>query len=221
MQYCENCRLKVAGARHECPLCQGALSGNGCPEEEIYPQVPFARHQYRPVIRLMVFLSAAAIILCGTANYLFFNGRYWSLFVAAAIGSMWVSLSSAVLRRHNLPKSVLWQVFWLSLLAVLWDLLTGWHHWALDYVVPILCSFGLVVMAVLARLLKLHTQDFLVYLMIDGLFGILPALFLVFGWVQVVYPSAICVAASLLSFAAVISFGGDALLNELRKRLHL
>ena len=35
MQYCENCRLKVAGARHECPLCQGALSGNGCPEEEI------------------------------------------------------------------------------------------------------------------------------------------------------------------------------------------
>ena len=59
---------------------------------------------------------------------------------------------------------ILWLVFWLSLLAVLWDVFTGWHRWSLNYVVPSLCVFAMAGMAVIARVLHLRVEDFFIYL---------------------------------------------------------
>ena len=57
--------------------------------------------------------------------------------------------------------------------------------------------------------------------MIDALFGIVPLLFLLLGWLRVFYPSVICVAVSLLSLCALLLFEGERMRMEVKKRLHL
>lgn len=104
---------------------------------------------------------------------------------------------------------------------MLWDVFTGWHRWSLNYVVPSLCVFAMAGMAVIARVLHLRVEDFFIYLIIDGLFGVIPILFLLFRWVTVVYPSVVCVACSLLSLAAILSFEGERMRAEWKKRMHL
>ncbi len=219
MRYCEKCRVTVRDSREDCPLCQGPLSGE--PEPCVFPSLPDDHPPYHLLIRGMVFLSIAAVVICFAINAIVPSSSWWALVVAAGIACMWVCLWSVIRQRNNIPKNILWLVFWLSLLAVLWDVFTGWHRWSLNYVVPSLCVFAMAGMAVIARVLHLRVEDFFIYLIIDGLFGVIPILFLLFRWVTVVYPSVVCVACSLLSLAAILSFEGERMRAEWKKRMHL
>ena len=192
MQYCEACKVYIRGERRHCPLCQGPLSGGGDEREEPFP--------------LLAML---------------WQGGPWSLYVLAGLGSMWLSLGIALNKRGSPTKGLLWQVAILSSLAALWDLCTGWHGWSLDYVVPTLCVFAMLAMALLAKLLHLRVEDYMIYLVIDALFGIVPLLFLLLGWLRVFYPSVICVAVSLLSLCALLLFEGERMRMEVKKGLHL
>ena len=165
MRYCEKCRVTVRDSREDCPLCQGPLSGE--PEPCVFPSLPDDHPPYHLLIRGMVFLSIAAVVICFAINAIVPSSSWWALFVAAGIACMWVCLWSVIRQRNNIPKNILWLVFWLSLLAVLWDVFTGWHRWSLNYVVPSLCVFAMAGMAVIARVLHLRVEDFFIYLIID------------------------------------------------------
>ena len=221
MQYCEACKVYIRGERRHCPLCQGPLSGGGDEREEPFPLLAMPPRPYHLFWRLLLFLSAAAAVICGAINVLLWQGGPWSLYVLAGLGSMWLSLGIALNKRGSPTKGLLWQVAILSSLAALWDLCTGWHGWSLDYVVPTLCVFAMLALALLAKLLHLRVEDYMIYLVIDALFGIVPLLFLLLGWLRVFYPSVICVAVSLLSLCALLLFEGERMRMEVKKRLHL
>ena len=67
-------------------------------------------------------------------------------------------------KRRNFAKSILWQVAFVSAIALLWDFFTGFHGWALDYVLPILCVSAMISIVLLANICKLHVQDYIIYL---------------------------------------------------------
>ena len=221
MKTCERCHLQVAGDRDRCPLCQGPLSGVGSEAEEVFPALPDVRRRYHLLMRLVVFLSLAGVIVCAAVNYLWFRGSWWVLFVAAATVCLWLCLYNLLRLRRNIPKNILWMVFWLSLLAVLWDRFTGWRGWSLDYVVPCICVLAMLSMAAVAKVLRLELEDILVYLLLDVLFGVVPLVSLLLGWVGESLPSVLCVVASLLSLAFLLVFDGERMRAEIKKRLHL
>lgn len=223
MQYCDNCRVHIAGSRKRCPLCQAALSGTGEPENEVFPVLPNRYSQSGLLLRAMVFLSVTAAVVCFAINAIFPVERVWSLFVAAGIAFMWLGLATALRKRHNIPKTILWEVVLLSIFSVFWDMLAGkqWSGWSVDYVIPSLCVFALLSMIVIAKILHLQMEDYLSYFMIGILFGILPIVFLLTGILNVRYPSILCVAASAVFLAALLSFRGKNMRAELNKKLHL
>ena len=53
----------------------------------------------------------------------------------------------------------------------------GWRGWSLDYVIPSVCVLAMIVMAVGAKLLKIGVRDLIIYLFIDAIFGLIPAIF--------------------------------------------
>lgn len=223
MQYCDKCGVRIAGNRKRCPLCQGILSGIGEPENEVFPVLPRRYSQSGLLLRAMVFLSVTAAVVCFAINAIFPVGRIWSLFVAAGIAFMWLGLATALRKRHNIPKTILWEVVLLSVFSVFWDWLAGaqWSGWSVDYVIPSLCAFALLSMMVIAKILHLQVEDYLIYLMIGILFGILPLAFLLTGIVNVRYPSILCVAASVVFLTALLSFKEKNMRAELKKKLHL
>lgn len=221
MQYCDKCKAYIDGERRECPLCQGSLTGSGDNSGEIFPLIPSGSRRFHLLKRSLIFASGAVVVLSAAVNFLVTPKLFWWVLVAAAVVCMWVSLSSAIRRRHNIPKNIIWQVVIVSALAVGWDYFTHWRGWSLDYVVPAICVLAMAAVSGFAVYMRLHFEEFMIYLILDGLLGILPLFALLTGNLGVIYPSVICIAISLLSFCALFSFAGDALKTEIKKRLHL
>lgn len=221
MKFCGKCKVSVAGERKYCPLCQGKLQPLNEKEDEVFPVVPTVFRKYHLVFRLLILLSVAASVISVLINALIPGKIWWSLFVVGGIGCAWLSTAIAISKRKNIPKNILYQFFVLSLLIVLWDVFTGWHAWSIEFVVPIACTLVMICMAIIARVSNLQVKDYIIYLIIDCVFGIVPLIFIFTGLIKQPFPSFICAAASVISLAALFVFQGEDLLTELRRRLHL
>ena len=218
MKYCPKCKVSVAGRPTRCPLCQGPLTGEGTPSP-FPPAQPQRTRQF--VLRLIIFLSVAAALICVLVNMLLPRTGAWSLFVLAGIGCLWLSLAVAIRKRRSLLKNITWQCMLFNALAIMWDVFTGWHRWSVNFVVPCIFLVTMLLTPLLARLLRMPTSAFLVYFGLVFTFGLIPLAFLLTGLVTVPLPSALSVGFSGLSLVALIVFGGRTMLEELHRRFHL
>ena len=221
MKVCEKCKVKVAGSRKYCPLCQGVLTGPDCVEEDVFPLVPTIYRQYNLFFRLLIFASIVAAVVCISINILTYHETWWSLFVAGGIVCMWIILAISVRKRNNIPKNIMYQVVVISLLAVAWDFLTAWHGWSVDYVVPVVCTAAMIAMAILMKVIRLNVADLIIYFCINAMFGAVPLVLLLTGCLSVWYPTLICVGGTVVSLSAILLFQGEALKTELKRRLHI
>ncbi|MEA4893112.1 MAG: DUF6320 domain-containing protein [Peptococcaceae bacterium] len=186
-----------------------------------YPYLPYAVPPHLKLIRLLQLGTIAAAAICVVINYALPSRGWWSLFVIAGTASFWLTFAIAMYKRHNIPKNLVWQTALISLLALGWDIFTGFRGWSVDYVIPVLCIGTMACLAVWARIKKLRTEDYLIYLILDSIFGILPALLLLLGIPHVNFPSTICIAVSIVSLSSLWLLEGNALWAEICRRLHI
>lgn len=222
MKYCNTCRVSIRGMKERCALCGNTLitKDNKAATEEIFPLVP-PYYKSDMAMRIMIFISLSAVVVSFTLRMIFPTNFNWPVFVLFGIGSAWLSLAIIILKGKSIPKVILWQVTFIPLIAVFWDWQTGWRGWSLDYLIPILYLAAEVVMYVTAKIMKLSVRDYISYAFLDGIFGIIPILFIVFKWVNTPYPSIICTAVSLIFLMAIFIFQGGYIKNELNKRMHI
>lgn len=219
MYTCEKCGVQVVGAPPCCPLCQGPLTGE--PEPDVYPDIPLTKSPNQFLIRMFALATVIAVVVCIAVLLCFPTHRVAALSCMAGLGSGWLAVGIAVRKRGKPLKAVFWQVCVLSLLALAWDYGTGRRGWSLDFVLPILYTCTIIAMAVIARLLRLGASDYLLYLVLNILLGLVPLILLLCGVLGVAYPAVICAAVSVIFLAALILFEGPALKGELLRRLHL
>lgn len=222
MQYCNYCRVYIRGNTRKCQLCGNILTADSCEDkqQEVYPRIPPAYERHLAV-RIMLFISIVAIVVNFAVYIMFPISIKWPVFVVFGLLSMWISLIMVIRKRHNIPKNIMWQVTIALVLSIFWDWRTGWRGWSLDYVTPIVCIAAMLVMYVTAKIMKLSIRDYIIYSLIDGLFGIIPILFILLNWVNVYYPSIICVGTSIIFLSAIFIFQGENIKIELDKRMHI
>lgn len=220
MQFCEHCNVHIRGNRKYCPLCQNSLSGTGSEQEETFPVIPVT-YQYNLILRVMLFISICAVVVSIAINEMFPVDVNWPMFIIAGLLCMWLSVAIVIRKRHNIPKTILWQVAFISVLAVIWDWRIGWRGWSIDFVIPAACVIAMIVMAITAKIMKLGVRNLMIYFLLDGLFGIVPIIFILFHLLKVIYPSIICVTVSVISLSAVALFEGENIKEELDKRMHI
>ncbi|MCL2099006.1 MAG: DUF6320 domain-containing protein [Oscillospiraceae bacterium] len=221
MKFCEKCTVEVRGDFEKCPLCQNTLTGENQNGYEIFPFVPLVIHKHSLLFRLLQLCSAVAVIGSFTVNWLLPQSGFWSLFVVAGVACVWLSLIFAVRKRHNLLKNLTYQATIVSVLSVLWDIFTGWHGWSVDFVIPITFVSVMVATAIIAQILKMQTETYIIYSFLLIIYGIIPVIFVLSGLNSVIYPSIICAACSLILFSALLIFEGKNMTEELKRRLHL
>jgi hypothetical protein len=161
------------------------------------------------------------VAICITVNITVPAGGWWSMFVLAGVVSLWVDFAVVLKKRKNLPKSIIWQVIAVSLIAFLWDLFTIYKGWSLEYVLPILSASAMLALTVVAKAQRLDIQDYILYLMIACIFGIVSFVLILTGMVRVVIPSAINFCGALVFLAFLLFFEGKALWAEVQRRLYL
>lgn len=221
MSRCPDCEATIEGAWRACPLCSGILTGE--PVASPLPAVPL-RYSRRRVLRAL-FLSSVGIILASFVAQLLFTrtedgiGVWRSAWLGVA--AMWLVVLMAVRKRRNIAKSTVYLVVLVGLVTVYWDYLTGWHGWALTFVVPIVSASAIIALLIAVRVIRMERGDYIVYSGLTVLLGLTPLLFLALGWVTHPLPSAICGALSFLTLLYLrISSGAD-MRHELAKRLHV
>lgn len=221
MKYCNYCQVHIREDRKECQLCGNVLTDDGRGEyEQVFPNIPPA-YEHHLAIRIMAFISIITVVVNFAIYVMFPTDIKWPVFVVFGLLSMWLSLIMVIIKRHNIPKNIMWQVIIVSLLSVFWDWRTGWRGWSIDFVIPIACIAAMLVMYVTAKIMKLSVRDYIIYSLIDGIFGIIPILFIVFGWINVFYPSIICAGMSIIFVSAIFIFQGENIKLELHKRMHI
>jgi len=221
MKICEKCVVSVSGRFEKCPLCRHTLIGENQDEYETFPFVPLIKHKHSLLLRLLQLCSATVVIVSLIINWMLPQSGFWSLFVIAGVACLWLSLVIIIRKQHNVLKHLSYQVTVVSVLSVLWDIFTGWYGWSVDFVIPIVFVSAMSATAILAHIVKIQTETYIIYSFLLMLYGIVPAVFVLSGLSTIIYPSLICVAGSLLSFAALFIFEGRNMAAELKRRLHL
>ncbi|NMA49556.1 MAG: hypothetical protein GX947_07290 [Tissierellia bacterium] len=221
MRYCRHCKVYIREDRDRCTLCENILEEELKEKsEDVFPEIP-PFYESQLALKIMIFISIVAVVVSFGINMIFPSSINWPILFLFAVISIWVGLIIIVQKRYHIPKKIVWQVIIISILAVFWDYETGWRGWSLDYVIPIACVSAMIIMYVTAKIINLSTRDYVTYALLDGIFGIIPVVFIIFDLVNVVYPSIISIGFSIISLSAIFIFQGKEIKSEINKRMHI
>lgn len=221
MMCCDKCKMEVIGDLTFCPLCQNELRAEGHVEENIYPRQMQQRFNNHTVLKAFGFISLIISIVCVFFNVVIPAQSWWSLIVILCLGFVWMSLGAAIRKHRNIIKYLMYQTLIISIFLVALDYATGRHGWAMTIVVPTILTVAMLLMYVVSKMLHLQVGDYMIYLLLDALFGIIPLLFLLMGQVFSNIPSFICLLTSIISVLGLIIFEGKNMMSELKRRLHV
>lgn len=221
MRYCQHCKVYIRGNYDRCTLCENILEEDLKEKsEDVFPDIPPFYKSYL-ALKIMIFISIVAVVVSFGFNIIFPANINWPTLFMFGIISIWVGLIIIVQKRYHIPKKIVWQVVIISILAVFWDYKTGWRGWSLDYIIPIVCVLAMIIMYITAKIMNLSIRDYITYALLDGVFGIVPAIFIVFDLVNVIYPSIISIGFSIISLSAIFIFEGEEIKVEINKRMHI
>lgn len=191
------------------------------PEEASpFPDIPL-RFIKAQVIKILMFASFGLIALGFVSEVLWLGQTERLRLVIFGIASMWLVVMIIIRKRRNIAKGIVYLIVWLSLISVYWDYLNGWQGWSTTYFVPIICSSALIAMFIAVRAVKLEKGDYLPYLIVAALLGLIPALFLAFGLVKQAMPSAVSLGLSSVMLILILAFRRKLVMGELEKRFHV
>lgn len=220
MKYCNNCKVNIVGNRKNCPLCQEILTGDNY-SDEIFPKISFVYREHGLFFKIMLLASIVIASVSVAINILLPQRGAWSLFILGGLGSVWASMITAINKRNNIPKNIVYQVMIISVIVIIWDLIMGWRGWSISYIIPLVCFFAMISMAIISKVRKLFIEDYILYIIIDGLFGIVPIIFIITGNLKVLFPSLLCIVTSIISLSTILIFEEKSLWAEVKRRLHL
>ena len=167
-------------------------------------------------------LCLAAVILMFDLHWNYRPEVPWTLFSAGGIASMWLASTIGFFKRHNLLKNTMWQLVLVTVGCIIWDVLTGWHGWSVDFVLPILSIGVLCSMMVISYIQKYPLRDCMIYLVMAAGYGfLLPLILVLTGAVTLKLPSLLGAGFCLLFVAGLVLFKGREFKEEMGKNLHI
>lgn len=220
MSYCSKCQIEIRGHLTFCPLCQNELQDKNEKVENLYPKVE-PRSKSHMLLKIFGFIALVISILAIFLNLILPSTTLWSILVVGILGFVWLSLAVAIKKHRHIMKYLWYQIMILSLLSIFVDYMTGKNGWSMSIVIPCLLITAMIVMSILPKILHMQVGDYLIYLLLDALIGIIPFIFIMTGDAISHIPSIICILVSLISVIGIVIFEGKTMMGELKRRLHV
>lgn len=116
----------------------------------------------------------------------------------------------------------MWQLAVVTTVCTVWDLLTGWHGWSVDFVFPVVSIVIIISMMIISKIYYRHPKQYMIYFVMAAGYGLFfPLVFILTGLVNVTAPSVISIAFSFLTLTALILFKGREFREEMEKTFHV
>ena len=191
-------------------------------EEEGFPENPKEkRNLLKKAVQWFTFICIAASVISGMIEWMVTPSIHWAWFVTGGAACCWIAVMTAIKKRRNVLKNGLWQLLLLSGACVLWDVLTKWKGWSVDYVIPLATLVVLFSMVGISKIRKLEKEEYLFYTVMAAMYGMIPFILLLVDMVHVRYPSVICSGISFLALIWVCIFRFKDFQTELHKKFRI
>ncbi|MBE6598358.1 MAG: hypothetical protein E7638_02825 [Ruminococcaceae bacterium] len=217
---CDSCGVNITGKRSHCPLCGKMISGGQAEDYGVFPKVR-VKVSYDLIVKITTFAAIVAILVINIINFSFIPHLKLYVPLSLGVGCAWLIIVVGVRKRKNIPKNILYEGIISVLLCLLWDKVTGWHGWSVNYVIPITFAAMNVFYFVMSYIDRSKNSQYQIYFVLS-LFGTLISVIL---WLTgaadptpfVTIP--IGVGVSLL--IAELIFRGKKFVSELHRRFHV
>lgn len=224
MKTCPNCKVSVKGDWISCPLCATSLIENkkeAQTEESSFLRLPLTFNRQQ-AIKLYLRISLVLVFIYFVAHYIW-NFQFFGLeYVLFGLLITWTLFVIFLRKRRNIAKVILYFLIFISLVTIYFDYVSdGWIGWSITFVVPILSVSALLAILISVLVVRLRLEDYLLYLQLVALVGLVPLVFLIMGWVWHPLPSALSVIFSLVMFVTLLIRYRREMLLELQKRMHI
>ena len=187
-----------------------------------YPEEVMTEAKGLKIFKVFTFLCVLALVLALGIDFSIDRHFRLSLFVGGATASMWVALAMGFLKRHNLLKNAMWQLIIVTAGCVIWDRMTGWRGWSVDFVLPGVSALVMLTMVLISRVYYKQPKDYVVYFVMASLYGlIVPLVCIAVGITKVAFPSVISMGMAVLMLVGLVLFRGKELRLEMEKNLHV
>ena len=217
---CSHCGVKIMDLTEKCPLCNGILEP-GEDGSDTYPDVVQRSRKLGLFLRILMAFWVVVTAVCALINYYTYDGVLWSAIVSVTI--FYVVFIIYLMSYTNV--GYLGRIFTSVILAVVLvvsvDVLTGFHGWSVDYVIP----GGLLVIDIAIMIIRFinhkNWQSYMYVQFIVVLLGFIPILLVRIGLVHHPKFSVAAFFTSVLLFITTLIIGGRAARAELRRRFHI
>ena len=190
--------------------------------EPVFPKPTMPSEQEMKVYKIYSFLCIALVALMLVTDLNFHPKIRWTLFTAGGVATMWVASSIGFFKRYNLLKNLMWQLLIGTIISFIWDALTGWHSWSVDFVLPLMSVGILLAMCVIAKVQKSPVREYLIYEIMAAGYGlILPGILLLCKVVKRPTVSMFGALVCFLFLVGVLLFKGREFKEEMQKNLHV
>lgn len=221
MKQCTNCHAKVKGDWDVCPLCHHPfIEPKPQDKQPSFPDIPL-RFNREKVTKLLTLVSVFVIIAYFIIRW-FWTFQIFGLdYVLFGIMSMWMAVLIIIRKRRNITKGIVYLILFLSAISLYFDYSSGWSGWSITYSIPIICTSALIAMFLSIQVVRLDTEDYVLYLQAAALLGFIPLIFLWLDWTTYSLPSWVSFITSTVMFWSVVILHGKKILKALRKRVDL
>lgn len=222
MKTCPKCKTSVKGEWTKCPLCQTLLVTEA--ETEQKPSsllnVPLTFNRQK-AMQVFFRISLLLVLLYFIGHY-FWTFQFFGLeYVLFGLLITWTLFIILLQKRRNIVKAILYILVFIAFVSIYFDYLNGWLSWSLTFVIPILSTSSLLAMFISIQVVSLKAEDYVLYLQLAALVGIVPLLFLIMHWVAHPLPSLVSVIFSFVMLISVFVRYRKTVIQELQKRMHI
>lgn len=225
MKYCNRCKLSVNSTKKHCPLCYldlTVIEDNEC--VDCYPNLDsniVLISRYNFIFRLMLFISVVVATTCFFINLLTWSGLLWSLIIVLGIILSWEIVAFLILGKKNSGFKVVCNMIVLPLLLVAADLITGWHQWSVNIVMPLIISASTLTITIILYKKRTKWREYMIYQLIITINGFIPVILYLCGFIKKFWPVGISLLYAVITIIGIWIFADKQLKNELQKRFHL
>lgn len=219
MKHCNTCGIDVQGKGEKCPLCGHKMTGEAT--ESLYPELPSFFKKFEKIIKIMMLVTISIVVISAAINILMPETGHWALFVFIGVICFWISFIICVKKKNSIPQNIAIQAIITALLCALWDYVTGWRNWSVDYAIPLIFSVAVISMMIIVKILKIPPSDYLFSLISCIFFGIISVILCITGVVSLIIPSVICVGVCILTLSFLIIFEWNDFWSVLKRKFHI
>lgn len=221
MRYCNKCKVTIENDLDKCPLCkQKTLKRNETAENDFPLQKVVGEDTIKRIMRILVFIFIALIATNIVLNLIFSFRLIWAPYSIIVLFYAYLLIRTAIRSYKNIGTIVMINVYMLSMMSFILDIILGFSRWSINYVIPILILAGIIALVIFIFIRPTNFLAYFIYMLIIAVFGLTLLILLWAGFVTIKTPSIITSSVSMLVIIGMFMFGDNKAKNEFVKRFH-